>query len=220
MTEVARPRPLTRRLRLVSMCLAACCALSLGSAPVGADTKDDKAKVDREIAQLKSQLHDTSAELANAYLALRRTQAKLPGARAVLAKATAAQEKADQRNDAMATALAVAEANEARAIDQLDETNREIEDTRNRVANFAAQMYQDQGMGQLSVALSATSPDDFATKIAMADTVMDVQNQSIDRLATAQAAARAQKAHVVALRRDTAKAKVEAEKALARATAA
>jgi murein DD-endopeptidase MepM/ murein hydrolase activator NlpD len=75
-------------------------------------------------------------------------------------------------------------------------------------------------MGQLSVALSATSPDDFATKIAMADTVMSVQNKSLDRLATVQAAATAQKAHVAALRRDVARAKVAAEKALAAATTA
>ena len=72
--------------------------------------------------------------------------------------------KADQRNDEMAVALDVAQANEARALDALAKTDADIADTRSRVGHFAAQMYQDQGMGQLSVAMSATSPDDFATK--------------------------------------------------------
>jgi murein DD-endopeptidase MepM/ murein hydrolase activator NlpD len=187
------------------------------SPPIGAtaaDPKDQKRKVDREIAQLREQLHDTSADLASAYIALRRTQAALPAAQAKLDKANAALAKADRHNDEMALALQVARANEARAVDALAKTDAEIADTRTRVAHFAAQMYQDQGMGQLSVALSATSPDDFATKIAMADTVMSVQNKSLDRLSTVQAAATAQKAHVEALRRDVARAKVAAEKAL------
>jgi murein DD-endopeptidase MepM/ murein hydrolase activator NlpD len=216
-------RAVPRRVRILTAGTALTCALTLMSPPIGAtaaDPKDQKRKVDREIAQLREQLHDTSADLASAYLALRRTQAALPAAQAKLDKATAALAKADRHNDEMALALQVAKANEARAVDALAKTDAEIADTRTRVAHFAAQMYQDQGMGQISVALSATSPDDFATKIAMADTVMSVQNKSLDRLSTVQAAATAQKAHVEALRRDVARAKVAAEKALKAAGAA
>lgn len=216
-------RAMPRRVRLVTAGTALTCALTLMAPPLGAtaaDPKDQKRKVDREISQLKDQLEDTSADLAAAYIALRRTEAALPAAQAQLAKANAALAKADQHNDEMAVALQVARANEARAVDALARTDAEIADTRSRVAHFAAQMYQDQGMGQLSVALSATSPDDFATKIAMADTVMSVQNKSLDRLSTVQAAATAQKAHVEALRRDVARAKVAAENALKAATSA
>ncbi len=216
-------RGVPRRVRLVTAGTALTCALTLMSPPMGAtaaDPKDQKRKVDREISQLKDQLHDTSADLAAAYIALRRTQSAMPAAQAKLDRANAALAKADRRNDEMAVALQVARANEARAVDALARTDAEIADTRSRVAHFAAQMYQDQGMGQLSVALSATSPDDFATKIAMADTVMSVQNKSLDRLSTVQAAATAQKAHVEALRRDVARAKVAAENALKAATSA
>jgi murein DD-endopeptidase MepM/ murein hydrolase activator NlpD len=216
-------RALPGRVRLVTAGTALACAFTLMSPPVGAtaaDPKDQKRKVDREIAQLKEDLHETSADLSAAYIALRRTQAALPAAQAKLDRANAALAKADRHNDAMALALQVARANEARAVDALAKTDAEIADTRARVAHFAAQMYQDQGMGQLSVALSATSPDDFATRIAMADTVMSVQNTSLDRLSTVQAAATAQKAHVEALRRDSARAKVAAEKALEAAAGA
>jgi murein DD-endopeptidase MepM/ murein hydrolase activator NlpD len=209
--------------RLVTLGTALTCALTLmlpSGTATAADPKDQKRKVDAQISQLREQLHETSADLAEAYIALNRTQAALPGAQAALDQATAALAAADRHNDEMAVALQVARANEARALDALAKTDADIADTRARVAHFAAQMYQDQGMGQLSVALSATSPDDFATKIAMADTVMSVQNQSLGRLSTVQAAATAQKAHVEALRRDVARAKAAAEKAVAAAAAA
>lgn len=227
MTSHPARRLAPRWARLTTVGVALACSLGLLLAPMGPassagpkDPKDQKAKIDREIAGLKEQLHDTAADLASAYIALRQTQAALPAAQARLDQATAVLVKADQRNDEMAVALDVAEANEARAVEELAKTTAEIQDTRNRVAHFAAQMYQDQGMGQLSVALNATSPDDFATRIAMADTVMTVQNQSLSRLASVRAAENAQKAHVAALRVDVARAKVAAEKALAAAEVA
>ena len=125
--------------------------------------------------------------------------------------------RADAYNDEMAVRLDVARANEARAVDELAATRAKLAQTRLRVARFASQLYQDQGMGQLSVALSATTPDDFANRIAMNDTVMDVQNQSLTRLATARAAATAQEAHIKALKVQVQAAKKQAEAALAKA---
>jgi murein DD-endopeptidase MepM/ murein hydrolase activator NlpD len=224
------------RARLLALGLAVACSVgvatpSLAAAPVlgagvgaavktapGADDPNKaKKQVDREIEDLKEELEDSSASLKNAYVALRRTQAALPGAQAVLDKATAAVSKADAYNDDMAVRLEVAQANEARAVDELAATRSQLEETRTRVARFASQLYQDQGMGQLSVALSATTPDDFANRIAMNDTVMDVQNQSLTRLATARAAATAQESHIKALKVQVQAAKKQAEQALAKA---
>ena len=192
----------------------------VGAVPATSDPDKAKKQVDKEIASLKGQLEDTSASLRDAYIALRRTQAALPAAQQVLDAATAALSKADSYNDTMAVQLAVAQANEARAVDDLAKTRAELADNRQRVARFASQLYQDQGMGQLSVALSATTPEDFANRIAMTDTVMDVQHQSLSRLATAQAAATAQEAHITALRVQVAAAKKAAEAALAKAQTA
>lgn len=193
---------------------------AVSAAPGATDPNAAKKKLDKEIAALKEQLEDTSVSLRDAYIALRRTQAALPAAQAVLDRATAALSKADAYNDEMAVRLQVAQANEARAVDELAKTRKSLVDTRIRVARFAAQLYQDQGMGELSVALDATSPDEFASRIAMTDTVMDVQNQSLNRLATAKAAAAAQEAHIKALRVEVAAAKKAAEAALAKAAAA
>lgn len=192
----------------------------VAAAPSATDPGKAKKKIDKEIDDLQEQLEDTSADLRDAYIALRRTQAALPEAQAVLDRATKQMSAADAHNDEMAVALDVARANEARAVDELAGTRKDLSDTRTRVARFASQLYQDQGMGQLSVALSATTPEDFANRIALTDTVMDVQNQSLTRLATAQAAARAQEAHIKALKAQVAAAKKTAELALARATKA
>jgi murein DD-endopeptidase MepM/ murein hydrolase activator NlpD len=187
------------------------------SAPGADDPHKAKQQVDKEVNALKGELEDTSANLKNAYVALRQTQAALPVAQAALDNATAAVSKADAYNDEMAVQLDVARANEARAVDELAATHAKLAQTRTRVARFASQLYQDQGMGQLSVALSATTPDDFANRIAMNDTVMDVQNQSLSRLATARAAATAQEAHIKALKVQVEAAKKQAEAALAKA---
>lgn len=187
------------------------------TAPGATDPNKAKKQVDQQIESLKGELEDSSASLKNAYLALSRTQAALPGAQAALDQATATVSKADALNDEMAVRLEVAQANEARAVDELAATRAKLAETRTRVARFAAQLYQDQGMGQLSVALSATTPDDFANRIAMNDTVMDVQNQSLTRLATARAAATAQESHIKALKVQVQAAKQQAEVALAKA---
>lgn len=222
----------SHRVRLLALGLVVACSVGVatpslaaapilrsaaGNAPSADDPSKAKKQVDREIEALKEELEDSSASLRDAYVALRRTQAALPGAQAALDKATAAVSKADAHNDEMAVRLDVARANEARAVDELAATRAKLAQTRTRVARFAAQLYQDQGMGQLSVALSATTPDDFANRIAMNDTVMDVQNQSLARLATARATATAQESHIKALKVQVEAAKKQAEQALARA---
>jgi murein DD-endopeptidase MepM/ murein hydrolase activator NlpD len=236
--SASSPRPRALRPRLSALGLALVCTVglaapdvlgptSLASQSTGVvqlsakgDPNKAKKKVDKQVDALKDHLDDLSASLKNAYLALQRTQAAIPVAQAALDKATAAQQRADQYNDQMAVELQVAQANEARAVDDLAKTRTAVTDSRTRVARFASQLYQDQGMGQLSVALSATSPEDFANRIAMTDTVMDVQHQELGRLATSQAAATAQEAHLTALRVQTQAAKDAAEKALAKAQAA
>ncbi len=98
-------------MRLVTLGTALACAFTLMSPPMAAtasDPKGQKRRVDHKIAVLRDQLHETSADLAAAYIALQRTQAALPAAQATLTAANAVLAKADQRNDEMAVALDVA----------------------------------------------------------------------------------------------------------------
>ena len=196
---------------------------ALGVSAAYAKTDPDarrKATVDHRISQLKGDLDDTSESLTAASAALAGTNAKLPGARAALAAAQVVLASADARNDEAAAELAVARANEAKAEAELARTRTDIDAARGQVAGFAAQIYQDQGLGQLSVAMSATSPTDFADRISMMDTVLDVQRRTIGELSTAAADQAAQESHLSALRADSARAKAAAEQALAAATQA
>lgn len=225
-----------------SVCAATCAAALLGAgvaevaqgaavprsvapqaaAPRGqaADPDTEKRRIDAEIAKLREQLDETNGDLTDAYVALRTTQAKLPGAEAALASAQAAAFAAEQANEAAEQALAVAKVNEAKSEDELEATVAEIAASRTKVAQFAAQIYQEQGFGQLDMALSSTSPQEFAERLALVDTVMDVQGQTVERLATQQATQAALEDHLSALRAESARKQQQARATLDRATAA
>ena len=204
-----------------SLVVGVCAGALLVSSPVAvADPGDQKGKVDREIKALRDDLDDTSAELADAYLALRRTEAQLPAARAALRSATERQAVAERRNDELETALRVAQAREASAVEQARGSRASIVEARRQVGRFAAKLYQEQGLGQLTVALGSTSPEDFADRIAMADIAASLQRRTMGQLETSRAAAVADQAHVEALRREVASSKVRAQQALTAATVA
>ena len=207
------------------MTAALLCSLAL-VAPVSAhpgadpDPAKQKRQVDAQIDKLREDLHETNADLAEAYIALKTTQAKLPGAQSALTQAQAAAARAETANAIAAQELEVAQANETKAQDELATTTREIRDSRGQVAQFAAQIYQEQGFGELDMAMTSTSPQEFADRIALIGTVMDLQGQSMVKLATARASQTAQEDHLSALRADSQKAKRKAEVSLAAANTA
>ena len=208
-------------MRLAALGVAAVAAGSLALAPVSvADTGGDKAKLDRDMATLRGQLEGTSQDLVEAYVALRRTQAQIPAAQRALSAAQTALRQAEQRNQQIADRLALARADEAKAASALAVNARATESTLDAVGNLARESYQ-QGsvgaMGSLSVALSAQSPDDFATRIATMDHINQLQEDALRDLATMKAEGRAQQAHVVAVRQQVADLKVQAERAVAAA---
>ncbi len=217
-TPSASPARRTLPVRLVGLGIAALTAGSLALAPVSvADTGGDKAKLDRDMATLRGQLEGTSQDLVDAYVALRRTQAQIPAARRALSAAQTALRQAQQRNQEIADRLVLAGADEAKAASALAVNTRATESTLDAVGNLARESYQ-QGsvgaMGSLSVALSAQSPDDFATRIATMDHINALQEKALRDLATMKVEGRAQQAHVVAVRQQVADLKVQAERAV------
>ena len=211
--------------RGIALLTAFVCAVTLATAsaqavPTGSDPGKDKRKVDAQVDKLKDQLDETGADLSAAYTALQSTQNQLPGARAALDRAQNAAAAADRANTVAAQELEAAKASEKKAEDKLASTTKQVASSRTRVAQFAAQIYQEQGFGQLDMALSSTDPQQFADRIALVDTVMDVQSQTMDRLATEQASLTALEDHLSALRKDSAEKKKQAAAALQRARSA
>src|SRR6476620_5404878 len=187
-------------IRTAIRCAVALATSSAAAVPAGSDPGKDKRRVDAQVGRLKDQLDETSSDLAAAYTALQSTQNKLPAARTVLEKAQNAAAAADRANSVAAQELEAAQASEKKAEDKLASTSKAVASSRTRVAQFAAQIYQEQGFGQLDMALSSTDPQQFADRIALVDTVMDVQSQTMDRLATEQASLTALQDHLSALR--------------------
>ena len=206
---------------MVGLCAALAVALSLGLVPLSsADTAGDKKKLDANIAALRIALEGTSQDLAKAFLELQRTKALLPRARQELTAADAAQSVADRHNQTMAAALAVAEANAAKATDALVQNARDSQAVHDQLGNLVRDDYQQGGVSGLSIALEATSPQDLTSRIIMMDTVMRVRRSTLRGLDTMRAQGEAAQAHLAAVRRQVAVLKVQAEAALAQATAA
>ena len=199
--------------------LALASTVSLASLS-SADTSGDKKKLDADIAQLRTQLDDTSQELANAFIELYRTKAALPGAQQALTAAGAAQVVADRRNDEVSTALAVSRANEAKAAETLAKNLRDTQEVQDQLGNTARDTYQQGGVSSLSIALEAQSPEDFTNRIVMLDTIMRVRAATLRGLDIMRAEGNAVRAHLVAVRQQVAALKVQAEAALAKATTA
>src|SRR6478735_9169989 len=202
------------------LCAVALATTSAEAVPTGSDPGTQKRKVDAQVDKLKEQLDETSSDLSAAYTALQNTQNKLPAARTVLERAQNAAAAADRANAVAAQELEAAQASEKKAEGKLAKSTKEVASSRTRVAQFAAQIYQEQGFGQLDMALSSTDPQQFADRIALVDTVMDVQSQTMDRLATEKASLTALEDHLSALRADSAEKKKQAEAALKRAQSA
>ena len=199
------------------VCAAGLVTAAAPAAPAATDPGVQKKSVDKKIDALENHLDDTSAALSKAYKNLKATQNKLPAARTVLEKARAAAEAADHAEAVATQELEVAKANEAKAQDDLEKATAEVAAGRKRLAQFAAQIYQQQGFGQLDVALSSTQPQEFADRLAMVDTVLDVQSQTMERLTTERASLTALEDHLSALRVDSDRKQKAAAAALARA---
>ena len=207
--------------RLVVLGVVLATALTLGLVALSsADTVGDKKKLDAGIAQLNAELEDTSQNLAQAFVALQRTKAELPSARQALTVADAAQGVADRDNEVVATALAVAEANAAKAGDALAQNARDSQQVQDQVGNLAVDDYEQGGVSVLSIALEANSPQDFTNRLIMMDTVMGVREATLRELDTMLAEGQAVRAHLVAVGQQVATLKVQSEAALVKATAA
>lgn len=230
------------RLTAVGAVLACTLSLAGGLAARADDVADQKRQADRKIASLGQQLEGTNSALASAYARLEKTKAALPvaqqklaAAQAALTRAQAAQAQAETveaqavaaeararaYNELVAQRLAVALANEARAKERLAKSATALVSSQDALDAYAAEVFQGGSpQSQLGIVFGATSPQDFADRIVMADTASTVAADTIDKLATMTADNTATRAYLTSVRGEIAQLKREAEAALAGAEAA
>lgn len=208
--------------RSLALGLSVCCVTALGiplARAMSTDTGDQKRQADAQVQQLQDALEGTSTALVNAFTAVQATAAKVSAAQKVLASAQQAEKAADSHNDDVAAKLAVAVANEARALETATANEQTLVETQSTLDNFAADVFQGGGSSQLSVALGATSADDFATRVVLAVTVTSLTTTAIDDLQNAKAEDAAQKSYLTAVRAEIVALKSQAQAALTKASA-
>lgn len=217
---------------LLARAVVACTAASVFAAglvlaaPAGAaDPRERKREVDGAIAELQEALAGTSVELQAAYTALAQTQSQLPVAQAALDTALVAEAAAEQRDAELAVRLEAARTTQQEARAELDASTGDIARTEADIGRIAGEVYRS-GVAnpQLTIVLGAQSPDDFATRSTLADTVLRSRVGALNDLnerkaqqVNAQARLDAVEVEVADLRRQAAEALAQAEAARAAA---
>ncbi|UTT65219.1 peptidoglycan DD-metalloendopeptidase family protein [Janibacter sp. CX7] len=220
------PRParrlVSRRARaLTGAALVVCLASGAGYAfAADPDPQDQKKAVDGKLSDARVDLHETSQDLVSAYTRLKSTRAKLPGARSAAKAAEDAETTAKGEYDDAVAAYDLAKANEDKAEKDLKETSSKITSSRRAVAGFAGEVYQQQGLGSMSVAVGSEDPGAFVDKMIMAESVGDTQSSALEELSTSRANLVSTGDKLSALRKKTSDAKATKESKLSAARTA
>jgi hypothetical protein len=191
-----------RGVRAVIGLLVAGAVLGLPRAPgaLADSVTDQKKTVDQQIGDLKDELEGASQDLVDAAVQLKKSQLQLAQARVVLAQAQAARAAAVKKDNELAARLAFAEAQLEKAQQEMDAEQAAEDSTRAALSQLARETYVGNRMSGLSVALEATSPEEFSERMAVAGVALRAQGGAIDRLSVVEADLRARGAKLDAIR--------------------
>ena len=166
-------------------------------------TKDDRSAARDKAGELGDELEHTSAELVAADKKLKETTAKVAEARIALSEAEADLADAEAEARRIETELAVARANEAQIEESLAANEDAQEQSRSTIGAIARDSYKQGGLGSLATTLELLSGEsDAVERMAMARTVLRVQDQQILALSVQQAQAVAEQDRLAGVRQD------------------
>jgi murein DD-endopeptidase MepM/ murein hydrolase activator NlpD len=165
--------------------------------------EQDRKAAEQEAAELGVELDHTTQELQAADARWRETTTKVEQARIVLAEAEADLADAEDEAERIESELAVARANEAQIEDRLEANEAEQSESRSTVGAIARESYKQGGMGSLATTLELLSGEaDAVDEMAMARTVLRVQDQQIRQLSTQEAQQVAEQDRLAGVRQD------------------
>lgn len=195
-------------------------------APAGADTLDDlRAKkqaaqkaqnaAEKEIADLEEDLEDTDADMAAAFVELKRVEALLPVAQAELDEAVATHTQAQATANALGERLEDAKSQEALLVTQVQEQDAAAKSTRASIAELARRAYRGEGSADsLGLVVGASSTEEFVDRYTLSQTALRAQTNSLTDLQQAEATSRNAQARLAGVREQIAKLKKEADAAV------
>ena len=175
-----RRRPLSPRLVLITTIVLTSLVLGVLST-AQADDKDRKRAVDKQIAQLKGDLEDSSHRLVAAIRALHKAESKLSAAQGLVARIRGRLAAAQARNEMLAGKLAVAEAEVERARKEMARTERRLARTQELIGLIARATYQQGNLAELAVVLNSETPDQFATRVVLVQNAMRSEGATLEQ---------------------------------------
>jgi murein DD-endopeptidase MepM/ murein hydrolase activator NlpD len=154
--------------------------LLLIAAPAAADPRDDKARVDREIARTRAALEASTERVEAAALALEDANRRLPPVQQRLVDARAA--LADARTKARGAAATAERAAESltTASRTLNRASTRVEQTRERIAEYAASAYRGRDIATLDALLTVGNPGDFVAGLTYLERVAHGQTEALE----------------------------------------
>lgn len=215
--------PRRHRARIAGALVSGALASTLvATAPASlADPAERKRAVEQGIHDLEHALEGTSAELAAAATALHETERRLPAAEAELAAAQDALAEARAKDAELASRLKAATHAEAKAQETLRAGDADIAETERTLGQIASHAYREGTVSPgLAIALSASSPADFADRYVAVDTALRTQNGALARLHEQQALRAHSQARLDAVRDEVDRLKQEAAATVEAARAA
>jgi murein DD-endopeptidase MepM/ murein hydrolase activator NlpD len=160
--------------------VAAATAVVLAAGPALADPRDDKARVERDLARTRAALETASARVEAAAESLADSQRRLPDVRRRLAEARARITGA-RRAATDAARMADAAMVDLTAADRsLRRATREVEQTRDEIARYAASAYRGRDFAGMGALLTASSPADFVAGLTYMEQVAQEQSRVLD----------------------------------------
>jgi murein DD-endopeptidase MepM/ murein hydrolase activator NlpD len=185
-----------------------------GAIPAVADPKDDKARVDRQLAEASAMLEAATEKAQKAAVDYAQAVAALPDAQSALAEAqgrvVAAEvrfRRAEHDAEAAAAEQATADQRFTAAVDRVATAEGEV-------ACFATATYRGGSFLMLDSLVDASSPNEFATRLEYLDKISDSRQRSIEQLSVARAQAREQRSIAAGAYRRAQEASAAAERAL------
>ncbi|WP_281892916.1 M23 family metallopeptidase [Phytohabitans aurantiacus] len=185
-----------------------------------ADPRDDKKRIDAEVAAAASILEGATARAQGAAMRLAAANAALPGAqdrvaesRGLVAAAEVAANTARRRAKAAAAAVKGAQQRYA-------ESEKRVEQARRRVGDFVSSAYKGSDIVILNLLINARTPIEAAERYGYFERIIGAEKVALDGFTQARRAAKQAQNDAVLAQREAEAARLAAEGALAEARAA
>lgn len=181
-----------RKVRDVCCAAVSAAAISAGllvgmAAPSIGDQGAGKPADDAVLAEVRSELSQSSEAMVRAAADLRRAQKGLSAARSRASKARAQLVEAREREEAAAQSRRTAQAELMLATQSAEESAVRVDEQRARLGQVARAAYQQGGaMGTVAVLLEADSPTDFTERLVAFDQVVSTQRAVLSELRAAE----------------------------------